>query len=305
MEWRFKVGIQFVLARLPGGTGLNHLLQIANRSFTPRKVRDRVLINAEIVSRISRFVPLRDSTIVDVGTGWELIAPLLLSLFRPRAIYSFDLARHLRLSVVRKVLEQIENEIKTICVLCELDPVEAKAKVEGWARARSLDDLLALANIVYLAPGDATSTALPGESVDLFFSREVLEHLTEPVLIDILRESKRLLKSSGVAFHAIEPGDHYANVKAGLSRVNFLQYSERTWNFWVNNRISYHNRWRARQFLDTFTAQGARVLDLQSRTDARDLDLLHHGFKLDSKFSGLTAEELAVNYIEVIHRFLR
>jgi SAM-dependent methyltransferase len=207
--------------------------------------------------------------------------------------------------VVRRVLEQIGSEIKTVCERCDLDPVEAEARVQGWIRARSLEDLLAQANIVYVAPGDATSTGLAEESIDLFFSREVLEHLTEPVLIDILRESKRLLKPSGVAFHAIDPGDHYANVKAGLSRVNFLQYSDRAWNFWVNNKISYHNRWRARQFLDTFTAQGARVLDLQSRTDARDLELLHQGFKLDPKFSGLTAEELAVNYVEIVHRFLR
>lgn len=303
MEWRVKVGIQFVLARLPCGTNLNHWLQIANRSYTPQRVRDRVLLNAEIVARVSRFVTLRNATIVEVGTGWELIGPLILSLFGPGAIYTFDLTRHLRYRIVRKVLQQIEAEIEAICAICQLDCIAAKRQVRQMADASTLDEVLSLAKITYLAPGDAARTGLPGGSVDLFFSREVFEHLAEPILLDIVRESRRLLKSSGVAFHAIEPGDHYAHVKAGLSRVNFLQYSDRSWNFWVNNKFSYHNRWRARHFLDTFMAEGARILDLRSQTDASDVELLKNGFHLAPKFSGLTPDELAVNYLEVVHRF--
>jgi SAM-dependent methyltransferase len=303
MEWRVKVGIQFVLARLPYGTNFNHWLQLVNQSYTPQRVRDRVLLNAEIVGRIAKFAALRRATIVEVGTGWELIGPLILSLFEPDAIYTFDLRRHLRFNIVRKVLRQIEAEIDKICALCDLDCAAAKRQVRRMADAPTLNDVLALAKIVYIAPGDAARTGLPDGSLDLFFSREVMEHLTEPVLLDILRESKRLLKPSGVAFHAIEPGDHYANAKAGLSRVNFLQYSERSWNFWVSNKLSYHNRWRARQFLDTFTTEGARILDIRSQTDSRDVELLKNGFRLHPKFSGFTPEELAVNYLEVVHRF--
>jgi hypothetical protein len=71
----------------------------------------------------------------------------------------------------------------------------------------------------------------------------------------------------------------------------------------VNNKISYHNRWRAKQFMEAFRREGATFLDVHTETDPCDIKLLKNGFHVAPKFSSLTPEELAVSYVEIVHRF--
>jgi SAM-dependent methyltransferase len=303
MNWRLKVGIQFVLSHVPFGVQLNHLLQKANSRYTPDRMKAHVLKNAQMLAHLSKFVCLERATIVEVGTGWELVSPLVMSLFAPQVIYTYDHIRHLRFGITRKILEQLRTETAMICSLCNLDRVSVEKRVESLLEARELSELLERAGIVYVAPGDAANTGLPDKSVDLFFSCDTFEHLPEPILLAIVRESRRLLKTGGIAYHSIEPGDHYTYVDPSVSRIHFLKYSDRVWGFWVDNKISYHNRLREKQFLDTFQAEGATLLDVRSKVDPADIALLQNGFKPNRRFLHFTTEELATNYTEVVYRF--
>jgi hypothetical protein len=124
----------------------------------------------------------------------------------------------------------------------------------------------------------------------------------ENVINGLIIESKRILKKNGICFHAIGLHDHYADVNQKISKVNFLQYSEDMWNFFVKNKISYHNRLREREFLNLFKFHEAKILKINNELDQEDINILKK-IKIDKRFSGMTDQELAVYYTEIICSF--
>jgi cyclopropane fatty-acyl-phospholipid synthase-like methyltransferase len=272
MNWKAKVAVQSVLAHLPFGERANHLLQKASHRYTPERLQKRVADVKTVVDYLERLISFAGATVVEVGSGWELIAPLVMVARGAETVHTYDLNRHLRPEIARQVAEIV--------------PVDFDS---------------AMRRIQYHAPSDAANTGLAEKSVDLFYSYEVFEHVSQEDIHRIVAESRRVLKPSGIAYHAIGLGDHYAQY--GVSNINFLKYSDRTWGFWVQNRISYHNRLREKEFLQIFGEHGARILDVRSKTSEADLTLLKSGFKPDRKFAFMEPEELAPWYTEIVTSF--
>jgi hypothetical protein len=279
-----KAGIQSVLSRTPGGERVNYQLQRASGAYTPARLRERVIDQARKIAPLLPYV--RGKTIVEIGTGWELISPLLFFLHGAERIYTVDHLHHLRFDIVRLVVAQLDAS--------GLD----SNRLASLQACGSLDELLSVSRVCYMAPADATG--LPNASADLFYTHEVLEHVPEVGLLPIVLESKRILRPGGVAYHAIEPGDH--NVKNG-SHVNHLRYSDSLWKLIGNNRIYSHNRLSAAYFLQLFTNAGASIISVTNRVEPSDLKLLRNGFPRAERFASVDPEELAVWYLEVLLRF--
>ena len=296
MNWKTKVAVQFILSKFRHGESLNHRLQLMGRRYSLQILQEKILWRLTVFDQIRLHVPLRNATVVEVGTGWELLDPLLMFIFGSREIHTYDHVRHLRFSIPRQIILQL-HAIKDLLISRGGDP----ERIDALQPVNSLDELLALAGIHYVAPGDACATGLPENSVDLFFSISVLEHVPPGVLAKLIAESRRILKPSGMGFHIIDPGDHYAEL--GVSKVNFLQYSDRIWDFFVQNKISYHNRLRARQFIEAFQGQGAKLESVKTRIDLSDIERLRNGLKVAGRFSGFTPEELAIHYCEIMYSF--
>ena len=72
--------------------------------------------------------------------------------------------------------------------------------------------------------------------------------------------------------------------------------------FFVKNKFSYHNRLREKQFIDIFTECGAKIVWLENRIDPDDVNYLKN-IKIDKAFQGMSYEELAVTYSEIIIAF--
>lgn len=136
--------------------------------------------------------------------------------------------------------------------------------------------------------------------MDLVYSHAVLEHVPEETIHAIALESRRVLRPGGLAFHFIGPFDHYASVDKSISMVNFLQYPEWKWKLLVKNKISYHNRLRAKEFVQIFSPYGAEVLVVRDTIEPSDLEALKT-MKIDVRFAGMTQEELAVSRSEVLY----
>ena len=81
-----------------------------------------------------------------------------------------------------------------------------------------------------------------------------------------------------------------------------MKYPEFLWSFFVKNKISYHNRLRERQFIDIFKEFGAKILWVEHEIDPSDIDCLKN-MKIDKSFHGMSYEELAVTYSELIVQF--
>jgi SAM-dependent methyltransferase len=295
-KWKAKVLTQFALAKIPFGERVNYALQTARGRYTVTEQRADILSGLQTFERMMQQVCLRDSVIVEIGTGWRLLSSLLMYVFGAREVYTYDHVRHLRFRTTQLIVHGLKD------MTAELVKAGAvQERIDAMQAVQSLDQLLSVCNIHYFAPGDGTATSLPDKSVDLFYSFDVLPHVPPAVLHALIRESRRILKPSGVAYHAICAGDHYSTF--GTSGVNFLRYSDRAWNFWVQNKISYHNRLRAKEYLEAFEQHGATIKSYIPFFHDGDMEVLQNGIALNPRFKRFSLEELAVYRCEVAHSF--
>lgn len=297
--WQLKVGVQFVLAHVPGGETFNNALQRWNGSFCDAAIRGRVLGLARC---LCEHLDVTGKTIVEIGTGWDAINALMLHVFGARLVYTYDHVRHLRFDLAMNAVRQIDASAAAISEIAGVRRALLTDRIAPLMRTSNIEELLDAARIEYVAPGDAARTGLPDRSVDVVYSYAVLEHVPEDVIASITKEARRVLVPGGVAFHNIGEHDHYVSVDRTISKVNFLQYPEWAWNFFVKNKISYHNRLREPDFLRIFAANGATVTNKESYIDPSDVETVKR-MKLDPRFAGLTAEELAVTKTQVTLAF--
>jgi SAM-dependent methyltransferase len=296
IPWQGKVAVQFVLSHVPGGERLNYVLQRGAGSFSENAIGTRVATTAGF---LAKNVDVTDRTIVEIGTGWNAVNPLMMSLFGARLIHTYDHVRHLRLDLAMTVLHRIQAMLDSIVTVSGIPRAVLQQRLDELMAAPDLATLLETARINYVAPGDATRTGLPDHSVDVVYSYAVLEHVSEDVIAALTEEARRVLVPGGVAVHSIGLHDHYVSFDPSISRVNFLQYPEWAWSLFVKNKISYHNRLREPQFRRIFEEHGARITKSEVFTDPKDLEALKR-MKIDARFAGMSPDELAVTKMTVI-----
>jgi len=300
--WKVKVLIQFFLSHLPMGEKINYLLQNLKNSHSPEKMANRINDLSKSLKKLGEHVELEGSTVVEIGTGWEAIGTILLYLMGVKICHTYDHVPHLRFELVQMLINEIENHIDEISQFISVPKPILDERLSKIKTSENLNDFFEKANIIYHAPGDAAETGLESNSVDVVYSNAVLEHVPKEVVNNIIIESKRILKNTGVAYHLIGLHDHYVSFDKKISKVNFLQYPEWLWAFFVYNKISYHNRLREKQFLTIFKSHGAKINWIESKIDEPDIDVLKK-IKINKKFSGMTPEELAVYRTEIIISF--
>jgi SAM-dependent methyltransferase len=153
---------------------------------------------------------------------------------------------------------------------------------EGFQRLR----------LVYLAPCDCRSLALPDASVDIVTSRAVLEHIPPQVIQDIFHESYRLLKPQGLACHYVDNSDHWQHGDKSISRINFLRFPDSVFRWTYLNGLNYQNRLRHSEYVDMLRKAGFELLRQDRDVDSGSLEALKT-LPLDDRFRRFTADDLA------------
>lgn len=149
-------------------------------------------------------------------------------------------------------------------------------------------------NIQYYPYQDARNLdTIETSSVDVYFSNQVLEHISYDVLKDIFQEGKRVLVENGLFIHFIGLHDHFATIDSSISKVNFLKYSNTKWKILAGNKFMYHNRMRSTDYSGLFERYRYSIVKMDSFIDNRSKKLLEDGFKVHSQFEKYSIEELA------------
>lgn len=98
-------------------------------------------------------------------------------------------------------------------------------------------------------------TEISDLKVDLIFSHGVLEHVKK--IDENIQKMAALLNPGGTMYHYINMLDHYNFNAPHL----FLKYSTPTWqHFLTKEGVSYTNRWRYRDYHDSFRRAGLRLI---------------------------------------------
>jgi SAM-dependent methyltransferase len=232
MDFRIKCAIQQGLSWVPGGRRLNYYLQRYASGAFPKSA-DRLengRRNAERhVDNYQRIFGRKPRTIFEFGSGWDLCIAINMALTGAKVIAS-DIAPNATEPLIKDML--------------------ARCRAQG-----ALQDV----GVTYLAPCDARDTALPGGSIDLVTSTDVLEHIPRGDLPLVLAECRRLLSAEGICSFAIDYKDHWSRFDRRLPRLHFLRYSERVWPLF-NPPLHFQNRLLHSDYLRLFKDAGFDVI---------------------------------------------
>jgi hypothetical protein len=285
------------MATLPGGYVVYQLLQ---RHFGFHCHPDFYRGKLESQRDLARMLlasgqALVGAKVMEVGTGWLPLTAVGFWVCGAEEVRTFDINRHLLYDIFGSALRWMtENETDLIALWDGIVPAGRVA----WclARIREFDgqpgELLREAHITCHAPADASSTGLPGASIDIHYSTDVLEHVPPDLIGAILRESRRLLRPEGRSIHIVDPRDHFALNDSRISTINFLQYSEPQWRRYAGHYLAYHNRLRDPSFERLFQDAGLELLAHTFEMDARALQVLNDGFTLAPEFRETARDQL-------------
>lgn len=306
MHWRIKGLVQKLLGLHPAGAGVHYRLQRRFGGLTDfsgelaTKVEDWTIMTGHLRSA---GVAIEGARMVEIGTGWYPTFPLACYLAGAARVTTFDLTSHLQRELLHRCVSELAGFIETI----------AETSGSGVARvrdryARLRESLEAGAGldratggvVRYRAPADATRSGMADGEVDVVFSNSVLEHVPADVIATMYRESRRILGATGLMFHSVNCGDHYAYVDRNVSQLNYLQYSDRAWRFW-NNAFLYQNRMRAHEFVELATQTGFDILLDTSTVRPRRLEELAT-IRVHPRFAHLSPEQLCITSIDFIAR---
>ncbi|HEX3743451.1 MAG TPA: class I SAM-dependent methyltransferase [Bryobacteraceae bacterium] len=233
---------------------------------------------------------LAGKRILEIGSGWEVLLPMLFSLCGAERVYLTDLTALLDRDTLAGGLESFRHNRQRIVESLHLDGREFDRKFEG--EIASQQQFLAAHGLVYLAPCDCRHLDLPAASLDAITSRSVFEHIPREVIVEILKECYRLLAPGGLVCHFVDNSDHWEHGDKSISRVNFLRFSDGAFRLTYWNGLNYQNRLRHSEYVAMLRECGFEILRQDRNVDARALDALK-GMVLAPRFGKFTPEDLA------------
>jgi SAM-dependent methyltransferase len=306
MRWRVKSLVQKVLGHLPAGERIHYHLQ--------RRLGGLKDFGAEFGSKVDDWQimvghlnaagrPLPGARLLEIGSGWYPTFPLACYLAGAKSVVTVDLNRHLKPDLTRECARRLGDHLDQIATAAGV-PRDAVAERHGRLIA-TLDDRVDLGAasggvIDYRAPADARATGLPEGSIDCVFSNSVLEHVSADAIEGMFAEAKRVLAATGIMFHSVNCGDHYAYVDKSISQLHYLRYSDSAWRLWQNEFL-YQNRLRAHEFVDMSVRAGFAITMNTAHPTEKRLNELRK-IPVHPSFARFSPEQLCITTIDFISR---
>lgn len=215
---------------------------------------------------------ISDKVILEIGSGWFPIIPLLLLRDGAKKVIMSDQNVHMDEITFKETAGYLKRSFKTDRFI------------------QSLSDFSSLP-IEYLAPFDAED--ISDKSLDLVVSRTVLEHIPKSDLYNLFFTLRPKVKDTGMMTHLIDYTDHFEHVDKSLSKINFLTWSEEKHaliNFLIKDG---ENHLRHHEYQQIFLDSGYVVLNEELFVND---DVLEDIPKLDLvyPYSQMKPEQLAV-----------
>ncbi|WP_010254895.1 hypothetical protein [Treponema primitia] len=302
MDWKTKAMIQNCISVLPKAISYE-VYYLAQRHFgglkKPFNPASRIAAGVGILKKIQKYHGSpSDKIFFEVGTGRVPIMPIVYWLGGAKKTITVDVNPYMREELLLETLVYInshETEIRNVFeyLLLEDRFIALLAEIRrGLLKTRNL---LSLCSIEYISPGDAARTTMPSGSIDYHTSYRVYDHIPVPALKDILEEGNRIVVSDGLFINYIDYGDHFFTTDKSISKINFLQYSDKAWRKYAGNRYMYVNRLRHDDFLALFEKASHTIVAAEPVIDKMAQKLLEEeSLHLDQRFITKNKETLGI-----------
>jgi SAM-dependent methyltransferase len=284
--WRRRVLAYRVIGGIPGGDQIFDWYR--ERFGGLRRVnldgRDSALREMTgLIRRAGKTVEGKD--LIEIGTGWHPLLPVLFHGLGARTILMTDIVRHVRGEFIEQLLDHCTGHSRTLAEIGGCDEDSLKARFLALRPGRhAWIDVWRDRGITYRAPLDFGSSGLPAESADMIFSNDCLEYIPVPALEAIAKESWRILRPGGFTAHAVYVYDDLVIHDRQIPPWNFLRYSEVEWARIGNSRVHYQNRCRPGFYARLAAGAGLQVLHeervlYETREEDLDRSILHPDFR--------------------------
>ncbi len=266
MDWRIKAFIQKILSVTRLGDKMNHSIITLNKNYNIN------LVTYQSYESLRKFqhssIDLsKDLIALEIGTGYSLISAITLSLLGFNKVLTVDITRDITFGSLKKQMKHFDDIqfVKKILTDSKYSHSELNEKVALIKSVASIDELLNLLNIVYIAPYKLDDIEKHATHFDYITSQVVLEHISPSILEALFKKTKNWLSKGGYCVHTINFIDHFANPGVfqdkSISEFNFLKYSDRYWNFWAGNSIAYTNRLSYLFYLELCIKYNIEIVD--------------------------------------------
>ena len=305
-KWIAKAVVQKTISYLPFGHSINEQFQkwiTKGIYLTEDYFKDRL---EHAKNHIDFFRQLKGDapfqTTLEIGTGWYPVVPISLYLSGAERIISIDISTHTnreRLQLtIEKFLEFHENG--TLKNYLNYDPVRIQKLKNLIAKIDKpgFDDIAKQLHIQFTV-GDARKLEFIKENeVDLITSNNTFEHIYSSVLIDILKEFRRVVKRDGIMSHFVDMSDHFAHFDKSITVYNFLQFSDGQWKA-IDNSIQPQNRLRLTDYRNIYSDLSIPIsLEVVRPGELQQLQSI----KLDKRFASMPEKDLAITHCYMVSK---
>jgi len=226
-------------------------------------------------------VPVEGATVLEFGSGWLPLIPMLFHLAGAGRIVLTDIERLMDKATISLARNLLLGRLGDIAAVLDQSPASLSARLEAPFAHE------------YLVPWDPGSQ--PSGSVDLIVSRATFEHVPPAQLAAFLVQFHRILRPDGTMCHLIDNSDHWQHKDPAISRVDFLRYDDSAplWRLGQINSQTYQNRLRHSDYRAMFAAAGFQPVLEHAMPDAKALADLAR-LPLGPRFRGRPPEDLAI-----------
>jgi hypothetical protein len=194
MNWKLKAFFQKFISVVPFGQKLYD----SGKAFSLRSSeasRNHFEDVKGLVTLIRQYVlkPESDIAICEIGTGWVPTVSLMLRLGNYKRIVSFDIEPHLRAEGLKIASEQILAQRDELSELYKISSKTIDAFLSQLVFSNASTSLQTI-GIDYVTASSFSTCGIEDGSLDVIFSRAVLEHIPKVDLEKTIPRCYRLLR---------------------------------------------------------------------------------------------------------------
>ncbi len=306
-KWKLKAVVQKGISILPRPERTNFFFQkyiTKGVSLTDEHFGFKIRHAKDHIDYLKKYAEKRtDNIVLELGTGWYPIIPLVFYLSDAGRIISVDIQKWLTLdrqfSAIQKMKEwrdkgKLEDYFDQLNEKKWEKLMQILEKPEKYTKEQ-INEIIGLEYLIQ----DARKLEFKDNTIDFVISNNTFEHIREDHLGKILLEFKRVVKTDGMMSHFIDCSDHFAHFDRSINIYNFLKFSKKRWRL-IDNSIQPQNRLRIVDFRKLYADLDIPITE-EAIVDG-DVSKLHE-VKIHKEFAQYTDEELAASHAYLVSRF--
>jgi SAM-dependent methyltransferase len=232
-----------------------------------------------------------NDAVLEIGTGWMHWYGLYLRLHCDVRLTALDVWDNRQYSALQAGFAKLAPVLQKRGITAEEQ--RNLAIIEG---ATGFDDLYDKLGIAYVIRPTGSIAEFESASFDAIISMHVLEHVPARNVDELVKNMFRQLKPSGYTIHQIGIDDHLAHYDYASSPKQYIEYSDRVWNFLFQNDVQYFNRLQMSEWLSVFERAG--FLLQEKLTEHTTIESL----RVNQRFAGYDEADLSCTTLTLVYR---